>query len=288
VATTATFIPPDSLNTNSSYDILASPTLHSGQTVRAVVAADAANTLPVDVQLITRIYGVNDAIETIRGPIQTIAGTQQTTLSWRMPDTGGAPILQVVLEVTSMPRANGTIYLDQMTWDGTPTANLGRPTFANTLWRRAWVDATDLFDHRWPDPIRIAHNRGTGLLLQGTADWRDYTVQADIIPHLLANGGLVARAQGLTRYYALQFVHGGSVELIAQHDAERVVLARVTYDWQQERQYTLRMQVIGSDIVATIDGGPTLTATDTRYAHGAVGLVVTEGRLICNAVMIRP
>ena len=288
VATTATFIPPDSLNTNSSYDILASPTLHSGQTVRAVVAADAANTLPVDVQLITRIYGVNDAIETIRGPIQTIAGTQQTTLSWRMPDTGGAPILHVGLEVTSQPRANGTIYLDWLTWSGTPTATLGRPTFANTLWRRAWVDATDLFDHRWPDPIRIAHNRGTGLLLQGTADWRDYTVQADIIPHLLANGGLVARAQGLTRYYALQFVHGGSVELIAQHDAERVVLARVTYDWQQERQYTLRMQVIGSDIVATIDGGPTLTATDTRYAHGAVGLVLTEGRLICNAVAVHP
>jgi hypothetical protein len=99
---------------------------------------------------------------------------------------------------------------------------------------------------------------------------------------------LVARAQGLTRYYALQFVHGGSVELIAQHDAERVVLARVTYDWQQEQQYTLRIEACGSTLAATVDGGPTLTATDARLAYGSVGLVLTEGRLICTAVAVRP
>ncbi|MFM2309879.1 MAG: hypothetical protein RLY87_2001, partial [Chloroflexota bacterium] len=201
---------------------------------------------------------------------------------------GGAPILQVGLEVTSQPRANGTIYLDWLTWSGTPTANLGRPAFANTLWRRAWVDATDLFDHRWPDPFRIAHNRGTGLLLQGTADWHDYVVEAAIVPHLLQNGGLVARAQGLRRWYALQFVASGRVQLVVQYDDTHTVLADVAYDWQQEQQYTLRIEARGSRLTATVVGGPTLTATDDRLAYGSVGLVLTEGRLICNAVTIRP
>ena len=288
VASTITFIPPDSLNTNSSYDILASPSLYSGQQLQAQIAADAGNGQPVDVQVILRVYGVNDAIETVRGPIRTFSAGQQATVSWRVPDTGGAPILQVGLEVTSQPRANGTVYLDWLTWSGTPTANLGRPAFANTLWRRAWVDATDLFDHRWPDPIRIAQNRGTGLLLQGTADWHDYVVEAAIVPHLLQNGGLVARAQGLRRWYALQFVAGGRVQLVAQYDDTHTVLADVAYDWQQEQQYTLRIEARGSTLTATVVGGPTLTATDARLAYGSVGLVLTEGRLICNAVMIRP
>jgi hypothetical protein len=62
----------------------------------------------------------------------------------------------------------------------------------------------------------------------------------------------------------------------------------VAYDWQQEQQYTLRIEARGSTLTATVAGGPTLTASDDRLASGSVGLVLTEGRLICNAVTIRP
>ncbi|MEY2847244.1 MAG: hypothetical protein RL076_2790, partial [Chloroflexota bacterium] len=43
VATTMTFIPPDGIETRSSYQILASPTLYSGQLLTARLAADRTN-----------------------------------------------------------------------------------------------------------------------------------------------------------------------------------------------------------------------------------------------------
>ena len=36
------------------------------------------------------------------------------------------------------------------------------------------LDAMDSFNRRWPEPFRLVQNRGTGMLIQGARDWRDY------------------------------------------------------------------------------------------------------------------
>ena len=61
-------------------------------------------------------------------------------------------------------------------------------------------------------------NRGTGLLIQGAREWRDYTVTADVTPHLAEAVGLAARVQGLRRYYALELAGRDTARLVRHGD----------------------------------------------------------------------
>ena len=287
VATTMTFIPPDGIDTRSSYQILASPTLYSGQTVTALVAAAATNSQPITAQLIVRVYGTNDVIETITGTAVELTAGASAPLTWCIPDTHGAPIMAVGVQFTSATRADGTVYVDYLTWSGSPTVTFTRPAHGGVLWRRAWVDASDQWDPQWPESFRIAQNSGTGMISQGTADWIDYRATATITPHLLAHGGLAVRVQGLRRYYALELQAGGIVALIKQYDDETTVLAQQTCDWHPEQTYEFQIDSRGNQITALV-AGITLTANDASLAHGGVGLVCAEGRIACERVTIQP
>ncbi len=46
---------------------------------------------------------------------------------------------------------------------------------------RAWANAIDQYDARWPEAFRLVQNEGTGLLITGTRDWIDYTVSSTIV-----------------------------------------------------------------------------------------------------------
>jgi hypothetical protein len=59
------------------------------------------------------------------------------------------------------------VYLDFLTWDGTPDATFTRPAFAGTMWRSAWANAVDQYEGRWAEPFRLMQNEGTGMLIQG-------------------------------------------------------------------------------------------------------------------------
>lgn len=285
VATTMTFIPPDGIDTRSSYQILASPTIHSGQTVTTLLVADAHNPQPITAQLIIRVYGTNDAIETLSGPTVELAAGASAPLEWQIPATHGAPIMAVGVQITSTTRADGTLYVDHLTWSGSPTVTFARPAHAGRLWRRAWVDAADQWDPQWPESFRVAQNSGTGMISQGTADWRDYCATATIIPHLLAHGGLAVRVQGLRRYYALELQSGGSVALIKQYDDMTTVLAHAACDWQPAQTYAFQIDIRGSQLTAQV-AGITLTATDESLGHGGVGLVCSEGRIACEVITV--
>jgi len=287
VATTMTFIPPDGIDTRSSYQILASPTLYSGQTVTALVAADAHNPQPITAQLIIRVYGTNDAIETITGTAVELTAGVAVPLTWCIPDTHGAPIMAVGVQLTRATRADGTVYVDYLTWSGSPTVTFTRPAHSGVLWRRAWVDASDQWDPQWPESFRVAQNSGTGMISQGTADWIDYRATATITPHLLAHGGLAVRVQGLRRYYALELQAGGIVALIKQYDDVTTVLAQQAGDWHPEQTYEFQIDIRGNQITALV-AGITLTANDASLAHGGVGLVCAEGRIACERVTIQP
>jgi hypothetical protein len=195
--------------------------------------------------------------------------------------------MAIGVRIDSAVRADGTIYLDRLDWSGTPTLDLTRPTHAGRLWRRAWVDAVDILDPQWPEMFRVAHNRGTGMISLGTADWCDYTATATIIPHMFASGGVAVHVQGLRRYYAVQFAAGGLLQLVKQHDDETTVLAQIPFEWQQATAYTLQVSIVAGQITAQV-AGQMLHAFDTTWRHGGVGLVCTEGRFACERVTIQP
>jgi hypothetical protein len=266
VTTTATFILPEA-HDMPIYGMVASPTLYSGQTVRARVQG-AQRT-----RLVARVYDGADDLRTLAGPWE--AGE---ILEWVVPETGAQPIAEVGVQ------ADGKAELDWLTWDGAPDTTFTKPDDGGTLWRRAWVKAVDRWDERWPEPFRIVQNSGTGLLIQGEQGWRDYTVTADVTPHLAREAGIAARVQGLARYYAFKLVERSQVQL-TRHDH---VLASQGYPWKFGKTYEMSLSVNGDRLIATINGEQVLEVMDNSLTHGGVALLVAEGRTATDSVTITP
>jgi hypothetical protein len=273
---TPTFIPPDALDM-PIYALLASPTLYEGQTVSAVVTAGQ----DADVQLTITAYDESDQLRTVAGPTTSMPAGDTAELSFTVPGTGGRPVAAVGV------RTSGDVELDRLDWNGAPDTILTRPDTGD-VWRRAWIRAVDRWDERWPEPFRIVQNRGTGLLVQGSRDWRDYTVSADVTPHLAASAGIAARVQGLRRYYALELADRSTVRLVRHH----TVLASRPFDWEFGITYHLRLTVDGDRLVAAVDGDVLFDLTDpgadSDLDCGGVALVVTEGRTATQQLRITP
>lgn len=282
---TPTFVPPEALKMGG-YTLLASPMLYPGQTVRARVTADSGNTAPVRCGLFVQVYNAQDALEAVAGPEVELAPGAAQELEWRVPEQGGQPIggLGVVVRSSEVP--GGSIYLDYVTWDGTPEVHFTRPA-GGTVWRRAWVAGVDHYDRWWPEPFRLIQDEGTGLLLTGTREWTDYTVTAAVRPHMVARAGLAARVQGMRRWYGLLLCADGQAQLVKSLDGEQV-LAEAAYEWVLDRTYQLELTVSGADLVASVDGKELFRAHDGDLATGGIALVADEGTVSVDEVAVRP
>jgi ADP-ribosylglycohydrolase len=261
IATTPTFTPPDAFDM-PGYRMLASPTLYSGQKLRASVDGSA--------HFVVQHYGPGDELLTIDGP--------PADAEWTIPDTGGQPIAAVGLAV------DGTAYLDWLDWSGEPTVTLTRTD--GSMWAAAWVDSADQFVHNAQEPYRIIQNAGRGLILHGTREWRNYRVTATMTPHLATEVGVAARVQGLRRYYAVLLGPDGA-RLTKVHSGTETTLAEAQVGWQLGREYAISLEVRGNRLTATVDG-TTLSAEDAALENGGIGLICTEGRVGVDTVTVAP
>ena len=290
-AGTATFLTPEAAKM-PGYGLICSPTLYAGQTVRARVEADAGNSTADGVGAVTcnlyiRVYGAGDACTIRRGPAIQLQPGAGNVLVWTIDPTDGDPIAEIGLEIHSGKRADGTLYLDTLTWDGAPTITLNKPDHDGTMWRQAWVNGVDDF-WSWDD-LRVIQNRGTGLIIQGTGDWKDYEVSAEINPHLIKRGGLAARVQGMRRYYALLLCGGQKLRLVKALDGD-TTLAETDFAWTYDQPYALTLRVEGNRIIASADGVRLFDVTDTDrpLTAGGIAIVIDEGRLSAADVTVKP
>ncbi len=284
---TATFIPPDALQMPGPYDFQASPTLYSGQIVRARIVGDALNSHPVLARLYVKIYGMDDKEVIFYGPQQMLKPETDHTFEWPIPNTEGAPIFAIGLEISASHRTSGTVYLDYLTWDGTPDVVFGKPKGSGVMWRRAWVNGVDQYDWIWPDAFRIVQNRGRGLLIQGSREWIGYQVSSEIKPHLMQAGGIAACVQGMNRYYALLLCSDGKARLEKYLD-QRTVLAEIDFPWIIGTNYVLSLYVDGTRVQGWINGNKIFDIQDLEHPllNGAIALVCEEGRLTTEAVKV--
>jgi ADP-ribosylglycohydrolase len=284
-AMTPTYEVPDPL-LRHGYRLCASPTLYPGQTVRARLSAAASNGAGLNVRLAAQYLDEQDARVLAAGPATELAPGAEAELSWTIGDLDGAPIAAVGVEVLG---AAGTVYLDWLTWDGTPSTALVRPAGAGAAWQRAWVDALDQLTQRGDEPLRLIQNHGTGLLLHGTREWTDYAVSASCVPQMAAAFGLAARVQGLRRYYALRLSQDGRARLVKALDGEHV-LAETACTWTRDQAYELRLQANGARLRASVNGETLFEVTDDHepLLNGGVGLVCSEGTVVVQAVRVAP
>lgn len=296
-ASTATFIP--SVETaryfdGQGYALMASPTLYPGQVVKAGLSADNSNKQAVTCCLYLRVYeGPNDEITFRRSHEFVLRPGEYHELDWSIDDTDGAPIAAIGVEVNSEARADGTVYLDYLTWEGAPNTTLTRPFNGGAMWRRAWINGMDQYDERWPlekwpESFRMAQNHGRGLLIQGMREWTDYKVSAGINLHMVKAAGLAARVQGMRRYYALLLCNDGKARLVKALDGE-AILAETNYTWHYAETHTFALRVVGNTIAASLDGQVLFEVEDHNrpLTGGGVAFVCEEGRISSEAVEIR-
>ncbi len=269
------------------YGVTACPTLYPGQRLTARLQADEENDLAVAARLFVKAFGADDALFMVRGPIVSLAPGEARSLQWLVDVPVGCPIAWVGVELTSEIRAEGTLYLDSLDWSGSPTIMLDRPSHNGTRWLDAWVRASSAVMPGAEHTYRLIQNEGTGMLIQGTREWRDYNVRARLTPHLATSFGLAARVQGLRRYYALRLVSGGVAQLLRELDGT-CVLAEAPYPWRLYEPYLLDLQVRGRRLTGRVNGDTLFEIEDeSSLTGGAVALLVEQGRLGCDDVEVR-
>ncbi|MBW4438912.1 MAG: ADP-ribosylglycohydrolase family protein [Pleurocapsa minor GSE-CHR-MK-17-07R] len=286
---TPTFIPPEAIHIHW-YQLHASPTLYPGQTVTLGISADDACSAPVSARLFVQVYRADESLERVYGPSHLLAAGESTSLAWTVPDMGGAPIAAIGLELgTPATRADGTLYLDYLTWGGVPNTVFRRPDGGGAIWGRAWVNGMDHLDHWFPESFRACQNAGTGLAMIGGREWDDYQVSTEITAYIGAEAGIAARVQGMRRYYALLLCDDQHIRLVKALDG-RTILAEAPFAWEYERTVNLRLHVQGNHLRAWADDVPLFDLHDTNrpLTDGGIALVCTRGSLGADAVTITP
>jgi len=286
--TSPTFSPREMLNMRT-YDLMATPLVYPGQTVRARVKADSANRGAVDVRLRIRVYNARDELSDIDAqPVRIEAGAE-TTLQWTLPQTDGQPIAELGLAITGMgKRCDGRLLVDYVSWDGAPNFALKRPAGDCDFWRMAWVNGASFFSKRFPSAFRIAQNQGEGIIIHGTRQWTDYEASGNVMIHLGNYGGMTIRTQGLRRYYGARVTRDGKMQIVKVRDEKTEVLAETAFSTEFEKNIAMTVTAQGSRISFVADG-VSLTADDNAndaYHDGGVGLLVHEGALSSNEIRI--
>jgi pectate lyase len=129
------------------------------------------------------------------------------------------------------------------------------------------------------DASRVLRQSGTSSDARsraGSATWTDYTVSARVRPTAF-NGSnrfvaLLARAQSATSYYYVALRSNNTVELKKLVNGSATTLASTSVTVSAGTTYTLSLQVSGSTLRSTVNGGSALTATDTAYPAGGIGV----------------
>jgi hypothetical protein len=216
--------------------------------------------------------------------VQLQPGRSQDIVA-EVPNMKGSPIWGVGMQLQGN---RGAVYLDSLDWSGAPAEVFERLEGGGTLWKRAWINGVDQFEDRWPEPYRIVQNRGTGLISQGTPDWKNYRVEAPVAVSLAKSGGIAARVQGLRRYYALLLCDDQTVKLVKSCDTVKT-LAATSLNWHMFSYMHMSLEVNGRQLRAWIDGELVFAEVDDLpLPGGGVGLVVEEGSLGSEAVRVSP
>lgn len=285
---TPTFIQPEEF-AMQGYELIACPTLYSGQLIEAEVSSYTECT----VNPFIRYYQEDEQIAQIKGPAVKLSPSDASTvINWKIPDTKGLPIVYVGFHIET--ETAGTVLLHYLDWKETPSVTFSRPKSLPTgssfeSWRRAWVDAVDVWQLLFPESFRISQNQGRGLLYQGTTEWKDYVVDSAISISSASAAGVATRIQGLRRYYGLLLEKGNRAKLVKVIGRE-TVLAEIPFEWEQEHDYELRLEVIGFHIRAWINNTLLFEFEDSDHElyGGAAGFLIECGHLKSESLSISP
>lgn len=212
----------------------------------------------------------------LSGEIVRIGGWQvpeaeDGTIAFEVPDSGGEMVDEIGLLVEYFGRLKflGKLWISEFSVVGP-----GRR-----------VILPERLCHEWGGLLGFTRNRGRWTLEDGMiqghtgtdADaWTGnyYATDQSVAARVVALAGtshlLTARVQGTARFYAAGFVGGEFV--LAVEDFGTTILARAPFSAKVGTAYDIVLSVTCDALSARVEGGPELSATDSRYRYGMAGL----------------
>ena len=204
-----------------------------------------------------------------------------TPFEFRVPPVGPNPIVSVGIHSGA---ESGLLRLDSLGWKGSPVVEICKGE--GSVWRSQWINAMDDLDTWGGNAINACHSDGDGLLLYGSRDWTDYTVESTLQIYLATHAGVAVRVQGLRRFVALVVVNSGVAQIIERVDDRVSILAEMPFDFEFGEDIKFSFKVSGDSVVGWINGVEIASTRPVSLSSGAIGLVVSEGRIKTSRVSI--
>lgn len=304
---TPTFIQPDLLEyTGSAYALAATPTLYSGQQVRAQLAV--VDGQDIQAGLYIRYYQPAEASHTpSRTPVllgyaqsaaRLLPAGEQHEISWVIPATQGWPIAQLGLYFQGPAGQGGSVAVDWIDWSGVPSVNFsgGAAAKVSRDGLLGWIASNDkLFARSHGQAPCIVSNRGVGLAHTGGRDWRNYRASARITTRLCDRVGLCIRYGGLYRYLAALYDHkAGQLQLVQQYDHCYRILAVHQVQWSLNQPQDLQVAATDDQLVAYLNGQQCLSAaipvqpSGHSLRSGGIALLCDSGWATFDEISIAP
>jgi hypothetical protein len=127
----------------------------------------------------------------------------------------------------------------------------------------------------------VRHGAGQPLahLVAGSPRWSDYAVGADVTTALLDLGfaGVAGRYQDPGNDYECGLGVGGQLQLWLVQGGDRRLLAASSASLDLGSRHSVLLQMRGPQLTCSLDGIPTLQATDATFSAGRIALVATTG-----------
>lgn len=277
----------DTADIYGGYELLASPTLYSGQTVqiKCSVLSGCVKLRPYVI-----FYDFGDCEERVYGPEQCIE--KQEKITWMIPQNKGRTVKKIGICCESVSE-HSDLVLESVDWDGAPEElriagslrnyDLGRPN----MQLKAFTASAEQFSFDSRRTFTVSHTGKNGTAVTGTGQWRDYEIACTLVPGLCERMGLVARCRGLRHYYAFVLQEGKTALLLMKKGNEERILASCPFVYEQNSEYRIAMNLTGNYLSVTADGSKILEATDDTYSRGGCGFVVDEGTFLADDLLIR-
>ncbi|MCY4540837.1 MAG: ADP-ribosylglycohydrolase family protein [Rhodobacteraceae bacterium] len=290
-ATTPVCVPLE-LDSMRTYELLATPLIYPGQTLSALIEADSRNSGSIGVSLRVSHYGKGRTLQHSHSTECRFRPGESGRLEWVVPECRSQPIAEIGLAVATAESepTSGSVAIDWMKWHGAPNVALRRPKDGNEFWHRAWVNAADKFSPKRRQSFSVSQDRGVGMIIHGTRQWTDYSLEAEIVMPFGKQAGLAFRVQGQRRYYVARICRSHRFEIARIHDDQEDVLAATSLRVDLDVPVKMKLRVEGTEFQAYA-GDTRLLASDRSprpLCNGGIGLLVSDGTVSTDLIHVSP
>ena len=284
---------PKGAEGTSYYDVVASPSLYSGQEITVSVRCEQEEN--PDFQLFFDYFDENDEIASHPLPASALQ-KGSNCLRAAVPDFKGRPIYQLGIRLTSEKRMDGSIVIESIDWTNAPKRyHMGKsaemtpgitPWDTTTSWLKTFVSSATHFRPDYTATFCLSHGGENGVATTGTLDWADYSVSSTITFYMQEGAGLVVRAKGHRQYYAA-VLDGNTAKIILRRGKEVRVLAETAFAFPLDTTHELEFAAKGARLSLCADGAEVLSCCDATYVRGGAGFLIHCGAVLIDGFTVK-